>query len=137
VHPGPPLAAEEIEHLVAGKGVGPGEKWPGVVELIPLLPQHEAGLLVDVVEFDRLRQERADEGVDLPLVPQEHVDEVVRGGCGAVVGWWWIGRVMGHLWHCLEEKNPRTTPESSDWAESNGPETPVHGKLKTCRHGGG
>jgi len=66
------------EDLVASEGVGPGQKRPARVELIPLLPEEKAGLLVDVVEFDLVGQERGDESLDLPLVPQEHGHEVVR-----------------------------------------------------------
>ena len=74
----PALAAKMAEDLVASEGVGPGQKRPARVELIPLLPEEKAGLLVDVVEFDLVGQERGDESLDLPLVPQEHGHEVVR-----------------------------------------------------------
>ena len=72
------LAAEMVEDRIAGEGVGPGEKGTGRVVFAAVLPDDEAGLLVDVVQVDLLGEQCADERVDMALVPEHHRHEIPR-----------------------------------------------------------
>lgn len=40
--------------------------------MVSLLPEQEAGLLINIIQFSLLRQQATDKGIDLPLVADKH-----------------------------------------------------------------
>jgi hypothetical protein len=76
------VAKDLVEGFVTGEAAGPGEEVTYIRELPPLLPEGEAGLLVDVFDVGWTRQQRGDEEIDPPLVAEEFRHE----GCRVVVG---------------------------------------------------
>lgn len=69
------VRADLVEHLVAGEAARPGEKVPNLRQLGPLVPEGDAGLLVDVLDVRRIGEERGDKEIDPPLMPQELRDK--------------------------------------------------------------
>jgi hypothetical protein len=73
-----PLVAfpQVVENLVLGEAARPGEEFTIAVVLVVLLPEHKTGLLVEVLDIGLMVNERADEGIDPPLMPDELGHEI-------------------------------------------------------------
>ena len=63
------------QRLVVGKPARPRVKRPlGIIEM-PFLPQCQAGLLVDIIDFASQRDQRRDEDIDATGIRHQLSDE--------------------------------------------------------------